>query len=69
MRFELTGEIAAVTFVFVYAPMEPNPNTELKYILEGAGALDLTDSNEGMTIRTGRRKRGDWEESGRVLLV
>ena len=32
MRFELTGERAAVDLVVAYAPMEANPNAELKEV-------------------------------------
>ena len=39
MRFELTGERAAVNLVVAYAPTEANPNAELKGLLEEVGAL------------------------------
>ena len=32
MRFELTGECAAVTLVIAYAPTEANPDAELKEV-------------------------------------
>ena len=32
MRFELTGECAAVNLVVAYAPTETNPNAELKEV-------------------------------------
>ena len=73
MRFESTGECAAVNLVAAYAPSEANPNAELKEVLwKKLGHLVqqipskellfvLMDANE----RTGKRMEGC--DDGRVL--
>ena len=67
MRFELTGECAAVSLVVGYAPTEANPNTELKYVFwKKLGHLvEQILTKELMPVGTGIRKRADWED-GRV---
>ena len=66
MRFELTGECAAVDLVVAYAPTEANPNEELKniffkklghlvkQILTTEILFVLIDANS----RTGKRMKG-----------
>ena len=67
MRFELTGESVAINLVVAYAPTEAKPNTQLKEeYWKKLGHTVVTDSNEGMSVRTGRRKRADWNEDRRV---
>ena len=75
MRFELTGECAAVTLAVAYAPTEANPNAELievqvfwktlghlvKQIPTKELLLVLIDAN----ARTGKRIEGC--DDGRVL--
>ena len=67
MRFELTGESVAINLVVAYAPTEAKPNTQLKEeYWKKLGHTVVTDSNEGMSVRTGGRKRADRKEDGRV---
>ena len=67
MRFELTGECAAVNLVNCLCPNGSQTQRRAERgLVEEVGALGSTNPNEGVPVRTDRRKCTDWEENGRV---
>ena len=67
MRIEVTVESVAINLVVAIYPNGGQPqHTAERGVLEEVGTYIRTDSNEGMSVRTGRRKRADSKEDGRV---
>ena len=66
MRFELTGECAAVNLVVAYAPTEANPNAEveevfwkkLRHLVKQIPTKDLLFALTDASARTGKRMDG-----------
>ena len=67
MRFELTGECAAVHLVVAYAPTEANLNAELKEVFwKKLGHLVKQIPTKELLFVLIDAKCTDWEENGRL---